>query len=65
MLNPIWASLILLALFSAALQAFTGADSQVLERMTQALIDCGKLGFELALGLTGMLLPVVGLAGHC
>lgn len=61
MLNPIWAGLILLALFSAALQAFSGADSQVLERMTQALIDCGKLGFELALGLTGMLCLWLGL----
>lgn len=61
MLNHIWAGLILLALLSAALQVFTGADTQVLERMTAALIDCGKLGFELALGLTGMLCLWLGL----
>lgn len=61
MLNHIWAGLILLALASAALQAFTGADAQVLARMTQALIDCGKLGFELAIGLTGMLCLWLGL----
>ncbi|HMW47583.1 MAG TPA: nucleoside recognition domain-containing protein [Marinagarivorans sp.] len=61
MLNHIWAGLILLALASAALQALTGADAQVLARMTQALIDCGKLGFELAIGLTGMLCLWLGL----
>jgi spore maturation protein SpmA len=61
MLNPIWAGLILLALVSAAAQAFLFGDVQVLERMTQALIECGKLGFELAIGLTGMLCLWLGL----
>ncbi|HEY6530035.1 MAG TPA: nucleoside recognition domain-containing protein [Cellvibrionaceae bacterium] len=61
MLNHIWAGLILLALLSAGVQAGFMGDAQVLERMTQALIECGKLGFELALGLTGMLCLWLGL----
>ncbi len=60
MLNRIWAGLILLALASALFQALAG-NQQVLASMAQALIDCGKLGFELALGLTGMLCLWLGL----
>lgn len=61
MLNRIWAGLILLALASGGYQALVGGNQQVFATMAQALIDCGKLGFELALGLTGMLCLWLGL----
>ena len=61
MLNWIWAALFLIAFIVAAWQAAFGGKPEVLQAVVTSLFDSSKSGFELALGLTGVMSLWLGL----
>jgi spore maturation protein SpmA len=60
-LNWIWAALFLIAFIVAAWQAVVGGKPDVLQAVVASLFDSSKTGFELALGLTGVMTLWLGL----
>ena len=55
MLNWIWAVFFLIAFAAAGMQAATGTKPEALQAVVAALFDSSKTGFEIALGLTGVM----------
>ncbi len=55
MLNKIWASFFLIALVAAAGKSLLGGDYTVWAAMVTAAFEMAKTGFEISLGLTGMM----------
>ena len=61
MLNWIWAALFLVAFVVALWQALFGGKPDVLQAVIASLFDSAKTGFELSLGLTGVMSLWLGL----
>ena len=61
MLNWIWAALFLIAFVTAVVAATIGGRPDVLKDVVTALFDSSKTGFEIALGLTGIMTLWLGL----
>jgi len=60
-LNWIWAALFLIAFVAAIGQAVFGGKPDVLQAVVASLFDSSRTGFELALGLTGVMSLWLGL----
>jgi spore maturation protein SpmA len=60
-LNWIWAALFLIAFVVAVWQAAVGGKPDVMQAVVTSLFDSSKTGFELALGLTGVMSLWLGL----
>ena len=60
-LNKIWASFFLLGFLAACFNAFVFGDSEVFSRVVQSTFDMSKTGFEIALGLTGVMCLWLGI----
>jgi len=61
MLNWIWAAFFLIAFVAAGFQAFAMGRPDALRDVVAALFDSAKTGFEIALGLTGVMTLWLGL----
>ena len=61
MLNWIWAAFFLIAFVAAAYQAFVLGRPDALGNVVSALFDSAKTGFEIAIGLTGVMSLWLGL----
>jgi spore maturation protein SpmA len=61
MLNWIWAAFFLIAFVVAVWQAAVGGKPDVLKDVVASLFDSSKTGFEIALGLTGVMSLWLGL----
>ncbi len=61
MLNWIWAALLLIAFAVAVFTAIAGGKPEILQAVVTALFDSAKTGFELSLGLTGIMSLWLGL----
>jgi spore maturation protein SpmA len=61
MLNWIWAAFFLIAFVVAVWQAAVGGKPDVMKSVVAALFDSSKTGFEIALGLTGVMSLWLGL----
>ncbi len=61
MLNWIWAAFFLVAFLAAVLQATVGGHPDVLRAVVASLFDSSKTGFEIAIGLTGVMSLWLGL----
>ncbi len=61
MLNWIWAAFFLVAFVAALVQAFAAGRPEVLRDVVASLFDSSKTGFEIALGLTGVMSLWLGL----
>jgi spore maturation protein SpmA len=61
MLNKIWAAFFFVALVAAAGRSLLGGDHAVWAAMVSAAFDMAKTGFEISLGLTGMMCLWLGL----
>jgi len=61
MLNWIWAAFFLIAFAVAVWQAAVGGKPDVMKDVVAALFDSSKTGFEIALGLTGVMSLWLGL----
>ncbi len=60
-MNRVWSGLILIALVTAAGRFLFAGDSQVFARLLDALFTMARTGFEIALGLTGVLALWLGI----
>jgi len=60
-LNWIWAALFLIAFAAAVWQAAVGGKPDALQAVVASLFDSSKTGFELAIGLTGVMSLWLGL----
>ncbi len=61
MLNWIWAAMFLVAFVTAVVAATAGGKPDVLKDVVTALFDSSKTGFEIAIGLTGIMSLWLGL----
>ncbi len=61
MLNWIWAAMFLIAFVAAILAATVGGKPDALQAVVTALFDSSKTGFEIAIGLTGIMTLWLGL----
>jgi spore maturation protein SpmA len=61
MLNWIWAAFFLIAFVAAVLQAAFGGNPGALQAVVTSLFDSSKTGFEIALGLAGVMSLWLGL----
>jgi len=61
MLNWIWAALLLIAFAVAAFVAAFGGKPDVLQAVVASLFDSAKTGFEISIGLTGIMSLWLGL----
>jgi spore maturation protein SpmA len=61
MLNWIWAAFFLVAFVAAVLQATVGGNPDALRAVVASLFDSSKTGFEIAIGLTGVMSLWLGL----
>src|SRR6058998_3033483 len=61
MLNWIWAAFFLIAFVVAVWQTATGGKPDAMQAVVSALFDSSKTGFEIALGLTGVISLWLGL----
>ncbi len=61
MLNWIWAAMFLIAFVTAVVAATAGGKPDVMKDVVTALFDSSKTGFEIALGLTGIMSLWLGL----
>ena len=61
MLNWIWAALLLIAFAVAVIAATLGGKPDALQLVVTALFDSAKTGFEISLGLTGIMTLWLGL----
>lgn len=53
LLNKIWISFFIIAVITAFVKLIGYHDTTIFKKMVDALFDSGKVGFDLALGLTG------------
>src|SRR5512134_3389811 len=60
-LNWIWAAFFFIAFAAAVMQAATGSKPDAMKDVVAALFDSSKTGFEIALGLTGVMSLWLGL----
>jgi len=60
-LNWIWAALFLIAFLAAAWQAAAGGKPELMQAVVASLFDSAKTGFEIAIGLTGVMSLWLGL----
>ena len=60
-LNYIWIGFLLIAIVVAALQGFVFGDYEVLTAVREALFSGAKSGFEISIGLTGVLALWLGI----
>jgi spore maturation protein SpmA len=67
MLNIIWAGFVLTAIAAAVWQFLMGGQQGIFAALMQAAFDSAKLGFEIALGLTGIMCLWLGVmkVGEC
>lgn len=61
MLNILFGAFILFSLLAAAVQALLKHDASVIGVLTPALFDAAKMGFEISIGLTGLMCLWLGL----
>lgn len=61
MLNAIWAGFILIAFAAALIQATLFGQQEIFGALTRAMFDSAKSGFEIALGLTGVMTLWLGI----
>lgn len=61
MLNWIWAAFFLVAFVAALVPALAGGKPEALQAVVSSLFDSSKTGFEIALGLTGVMSLWLGL----
>ena len=61
MLNWIWAAFFFVAFAAAIAQAAFGGNPDALRAVVASLFDSSKAGFEIALGLTGVMTLWLGL----
>jgi spore maturation protein SpmA len=61
MLNWIWAALLLIAFAVAVFTATVGGKPETLQAVVTALFDSSKTGFEISIGLTGIMSLWLGL----
>lgn len=61
MLNRIWASFFVIAFLAAAGRSLVGGDTAVWAAIVSSAFDMAKTGFEIALGLTGMMCLWLGI----
>ena len=61
MLNWIWAAFFLVAFLAAVLQATVGGNPDAMRAVVASLFDSSKTGFEIAIGLTGVMSLWLGL----
>ena len=61
MLNWIWAALLLIAFAVAVVAATVGGKPDTLQAVVTSLFDSAKTGFEISLGLTGIMSLWLGL----
>src|SRR5215813_7677873 len=61
MLNWIWAAFFLIAFIVAVWQTATGGKPDAMQAVVAALFDSSKTGFEIAIGLTGVMSLWLGL----
>ncbi|MBN2702276.1 MAG: spore maturation protein [Methylothermaceae bacterium] len=61
MLNRVWTGLFLIAFATGAFRFLIQDDPKVLGRMMEALFEMAKTGFEISLGLTGVLALWLGI----
>lgn len=61
MLNILFGAFILVSLFAAVAQAIFHGDGSVVSQLSPALFDAAKTGFEIAIGLTGLMCLWLGL----
>jgi len=61
MLNWIWAAFFLVAFVAAIVQATFGGNPDALRAVVASLFDSSKTGFEIAIGLTGVMSLWLGL----
>ena len=61
MLNWIWAALFLIAFLAAAWQAAADGKPELMQAVVASLFDSAKTGFEIAIGLTGVMSLWLGL----
>ncbi|MGF1638091.1 MAG: nucleoside recognition domain-containing protein [Cyclobacteriaceae bacterium] len=54
-LNYIWVGFFLIAFVAALLKLIIGGDQEVFSALFQATMDASKVGFEISIGLTGVL----------
>lgn len=54
-LNYIWIGFLLIAIIASVLQALLGGDAQVMTDVMNSLFGSAKTGFEISIGLTGVL----------
>ena len=59
-LNLVWLAFFLVAFVTACVQVLQG-DMEVFSRMLTAMFDAARTGFEIALGLTGMMALWLGI----
>ena len=60
-LNYIWISFFVIALIFGLISSFLQGNADVFSRMVQSTFDMAKLGFELSLGLTGVMTLWLGI----
>lgn len=61
MLNILFGAFILVSFFAAVAQAIFHGDGSVVSQLSPALFDAAKTGFEIAIGLTGLMCLWLGL----
>lgn len=61
MLNRIWTGFFFVAFLSALVRWLVMGDAGVWQELTQSLFDMAKVGFEIALGLTGVMALWLGI----
>ncbi|MGE8355741.1 MAG: hypothetical protein ACN6N0_05000, partial [Microvirgula sp.] len=61
LLNVIWAGFILVAVVSAFVQTVVFGNADILPALVRAMFDTARTGFEIALGLTGVMTLWLGI----
>jgi spore maturation protein SpmA len=61
LLNKIWISFFLIGIATATVKLIGFHDTTIFKKMVDALFDSGKVGFDLALGLTGAMCIWMGI----
>ncbi len=61
MLNRLWTGFFFVAFVAALAQWLIGGDAGVWQRLVTSLFDMAKVGFEIALGLTGVMALWLGI----
>ena len=61
LLNVMWAGFILVAVLTALVQAVVLGNTGIFAELVKAMFDTAKTGFEIALGLTGVMTLWLGI----